>query len=378
MPPAADTVGRVMLRRLMDVALASAAWLICWYAAVEATGFQEPVSLTVLTVVLLGAPLLVRRRWPIAGALVLGVTASLALAFGIVPDYASTGPLAAVAAMLFTVGLYVPVRRSRKVATATTAILLVGTVAADVSTDGPGLAGAAFAALVCASSWVLGWTLRERQRQAQLAIERATEQAVTDERLRIAREMHDIVGHSLSLIAVKASIANHVATLRPEELPAALSVIEATSKQALVELRRSVGELRTEPDFTPPPKLGDLSVLAERATTGGVVVSLKVRGGDDAPESVVLAAYRIVQESLTNVVRHAAPAKCDVEVAADGRQLRVEVIDNGTRRPATAGNGTGLAGMRERVAAHGGSFAAGPRPAGGFTVVATLPYGDAQ
>ncbi|GAA0463443.1 two-component sensor histidine kinase [Paractinoplanes deccanensis] len=361
----------------MDVALASAAWLICWAAAIEATGFHEPVSLTVLTVVLLGAPLLVRRQWPIAGTLVISVTASLALAVGIVPDYASTGPLVAVAAMLYTVGVHVPKRRSVQTALVTTFILLVGTVIADVSSDGPGIAGTAFAALVCAASWVLGWTLRERHRQAELSAARATERAVTEERLRIAREMHDVIGHSLSLIAVKAAVANHVAEKRPEELPAALAVIEATSRQALEELRRSVGELRTEADFAAPRALGDLSHLVDRAASAGVAVSLDVRGGEDAPESVVLAAYRIVQESLTNVVRHAAPASCRVDVAAVDGQLRIEVADDGNRRSGPSRDGMGIAGMRERVTAHGGSFSAGPCPGGGFAVVATLPYGGA-
>ncbi|XVV15995.1 sensor histidine kinase [Actinoplanes sp. CA-131856] len=368
----------MILRRLMDVALAAAAWLICLYAAAEDGSYHEPPWLTFLTATLLSVPLLVNQRWPVGGTLVVGVAAGGALAFGIVPDFASTGPLFAMAVMLFALGVYVGGRRSIITASVATAVLLIGTVVADISADGPGLAGTAFAALICAASWALGWTLRERRRQAELAVARATERAVSAERLRIAREMHDIVGHSLSLIAVKASIANHVAQQRPEELPAALAVIEATSKQALEELRRSVGELRTEPEFAAPPVLGDLSHLADRAASAGVVVSLAVRGGEDAPEGVVLAAYRIVQESLTNVVKHAAPAKCRVDVAGSDGQLRIEVADDGTRRPAPAGDGMGLAGMRERVAAYGGSFTAGPRKAGGFEVVATLRYGGSR
>ncbi|MEU8817482.1 sensor histidine kinase [Actinoplanes sp. NPDC048796] len=373
--PAVDNVGGVILRRLMDVALAAAAWLICLYAAAEDGSHHEPPWLTFSTATLLSVPLLVRRPWPVAATLVVGVSAGGALATGVVPDFASAGPLFAVAVMLFTLGLYAAAPWSIRVAAATTIVLLIGTVAADISADGPGLAGTVFAALICATSWALGWTLRERRRQARLAVVRATERAVSEERLRIAREMHDIIGHSLSLIAVKAAIANHVAQQRPQEVPAALAVIEATSKQALEELRRSVGELRTAPDFTAPPALRDLTQLADQAASAGVAVSLEVRGGDDAPDGVVLAAYRIVQESLTNVVKHAAPAKCRVDVAASDGQLRIEVADDGTRRPAPARDGMGLAGMRERVAAYGGSFKAGPRSAGGFAVVATLPYG---
>ena len=229
--------------------------------------------------------------------------------------------------------------------------------------------------MVCGSAWLVGWALRERRRHADQVAARRTERAEAEERLRIAREMHDIVGHSLSLIAVQASVANHVARRRPEEAGAALAVIESTSRSALAELRRSVGALRTDPEFAAPPALGDLAALADRAGAAGVTVRLEVAGGDDAPEGVVAAAYRIVQESLTNVVKHAAPASCTVEVTGDGDRLRIEVTDDGARRRPPAPDGAGLAGMRERVAAYGGFFSAGPRTGGGFAVVATLPYG---
>lgn len=369
-------------QRALDVALATAACLICWYAASEsplppASGVREPAWITVLTGVALGAPLVVRRRWPIGSALTVGVAAGLALATGIVPDYASAGPLVAAGAVLYALGLRVPGRCGLAVALVTGGLLLAGTTTGEASADGPGLAAAGFAGLVCATSWALGWTLRERRRHAEMTATQTTARAVAEERWRIAREVHDIVGHSLSLIAVKAAVANHVARQRPEEAGAALQVIESASRTALAELRRSLGTLRTEPQFAPSPTLGDLAGLAERAGSAGVSVRLDVRGGEDAPEVVVLAAYRIVQESLTNVVKHAAPAVCRVDVFGGDGRLQIEITDDGMRRPAPTADGAGLAGMRERVSAHGGAFSAGPHADGGFAVVATLPYGSA-
>jgi signal transduction histidine kinase len=258
------------------------------------------------------------------------------------------------------------------------------TVLADDSADGPGQIEVAFAALVLGACWLLGWTLRERRAHAARVAEQATTQAVTEERLRIAREIHDIIGHSLTVIAVKSAIGSHVAAERPAEAGAALEVIAATSRSALTELRRAVGALRTEPDFAPAPTLSDLRQLADRAVEAGVAVRLDVRGDCDVPDGVALAAVRIVQESLTNVVKHAGPTSCRIDVVGTPGQLRVEVTDDGApgRRPThdaapsrrPAHDGTGLTGMRERVALHAGVLTAGPQDHGGFQVLATLPY----
>lgn len=355
---------------MLDLLIAASAGLLCWFAAVESPG---PGWRAVLTGVALGAPLILRRRWPGTVAVTIGAAAGIALATGIVADYASPALMVAAGVAVYTAGLQVPGRRGAVFALVATAPVLAGMASA--AADGPGLGGIAFVVLVCGASWAVGWTLRERRRQFEQTAAQSTARAVAEERLRIAREMHDAVGHSLSLIAVQAAVANHVARQRPEEAVAALEVIESASKGALAELRRTVGALRTEPDFGVPPTLQELGKLADRAESAGVTVRLDVRGGDDLPEPVALAAYRIVQESLTNVMRHAAPAECRVDVESTGDRLRIEVTDDGTRRPPPAPDGTGLAGMRERVAAYGGTFDAGPRSGGGFTVVATLPYG---
>ncbi|MCP9955830.1 histidine kinase [Actinomadura madurae] len=181
----------------------------------------------------------------------------------------------------------------------------------------------------------------------------------------------------MSLIAVKAGVAVHVAEARPEEALDALRVIEATSRSSLAEMRHLLGVLRTgaaDAELTPSPGLADLSGLADRAAMAGVHVDLDVDTGD-LPDGVALSAYRIVQEAITNVVKHAAPARCRVRVEADGVRMRIDVTDDGPGvRVLPGGDGHGLIGMRERVMMYGGDFTAGPRPEGGFAVSAAFPY----
>ena len=363
-------------RWLFDAALTAAVVTTCLFAVAEApdTGPQEPAWLTLLASLALGLPLLLRRRLPLSSAAVVLVTSASCLVTGLVPDYAFPGPLVAASIALYSVGAAVPGRRAVVALLAGAALVATATVTAEDSADGPGAVGVAFVVLVLGASWLLGWTLRERRAYAARALEQATTQAVTEERLRIAREIHDIVGHSLTVIAVKSAIGSHVAAQRPAEAGAALDVIAATSRSALTELRRAVGALRTEPDFAPPPTLTDLRRLADQAEAAGVAVRLDVRGDCAVPDSVALAAVRIVQESLTNVVKHAGPTSCRIDVVGSPGELRVEVTNDGApgRRPAT--DGAGLTGMRERVALHAGALTAGPRDHGGFHVLATLPY----
>ena len=321
---------------------------------------------------------------PLPAAAVVALATALFLATDLVPDYAAPGPMVAAGIAFYTAGLTVPGRRSVVALAAGTAVIVAGTLLAGDSPTGPGRSLIAFAALVLGSCWLVGWTLRERRARAVQAAAQATLQAVTEERLRIAREIHDIVGHSLTVIAVKSAIGSHVAAERPAEAGAALDLIAATSRSALTELRRAVGALRTDPgseppepgpaDLRPAPTLAELQRLADRAVEAGVTVRLEVRGDCEVPDGVALAAVRIVQESLTNVVKHAGPVSCRVEVVGTPGELRVEVTDDGPllRRPAT--DGAGLTGMRERAALHAGVLTAGPREHGGFQVVATLPY----
>lgn len=226
---------------------------------------------------------------------------------------------------------------------------------------------AAIVWLVLGGGWTAGFAVRaHRARQADQAARR-TEHAIAEERLRIARELHDIVSHSLSLIAVKAGVAGHVAQRRPEEAVDALRVIEQTSRAAMTEMRRTLGVLRTDSataPLSPAPDLDALDRLADQARQAGVEVELDVRVPDAGlPAGITLAVHRIVQESLTNVVKHAAPARCRVTVEVDLREVRIDVTDDGVRGADTERvGGHGLVGMRERAMMYGGTFSAGPRP----------------
>ena len=211
------------------------------------------------------------------------------------------------------------------------------------------------------------------------------DRAVTDERLRIARELHDVVAHTMSVVAVHAGTGRMVADEDPAAAREALATIETTTRAALVEMRRMLGILRgydSEGPGTrvPAPGLGDLDALVAEVVRSGVTVEVRVEGDrTDVPAGVDLAAYRIVQEALTNVIKHAGRVKATVAVRYSGDAVTVEVDDEGPaghESPRTpAANGHGLVGMRERVAAYQGDLEVGPGPIGGFHVAARLPFG---
>jgi signal transduction histidine kinase len=209
-------------------------------------------------------------------------------------------------------------------------------------------------------------------------------QAVGQERLRIARELHDVVAHSMSVIAVQAGVAHHVIDSRPELARQALATVETNTRAALVEMRRLLGVLRQgdEPSasLTPAPSLTDVPARVQQLAQAGLAVELRVDGRPDGvPEGVDLSAYRIVQEGLTNVLRHGGPS-AQVSIGYPGSAVVIEICDQGPRGRARSGEngpGHGLIGMRERVAVFGGRLAAGPQPGGGFRVSATLPFAPA-
>ncbi|MFF3438658.1 sensor histidine kinase [Streptosporangium sp. NPDC002721] len=326
-------------------------------------------------------PLAVRRLWPLTVFCAVLATSLLSLVLlGTVHDR-----FAAAAFALYLVALTRPRPRREPTiaigACGAVAVLLLsaaGTPASAPGVVGPLLVGVAF----MGGAWIAGRAVRERRAYTARAAEELAGRAVAEERLRIARELHDVVAHSMSLIAVKAGIANHVAAVRPGEATDALRVIETTSRSALAEMRQLLGVLRSDldapPALAPSPGLAGLTGLAERASTAGVRVELDVRAAG-LPEGVELSVHRIVQEALTNVVRHAAPARCRVSVEASGGEVRVEVADDGRgERTPPGGPGHGLIGMRERVVMYGGSFTAGRHPEGGFRVSARIPYGEAR
>jgi signal transduction histidine kinase len=247
-------------------------------------------------------------------------------------------------------------------------------------------------ALIIGAAWLLGHfvgdrrvyaaRLEERTAELEQAREELARRAVAEERLRLARELHDVVAHSMSVIAVQSGVGAHVAESRPEEVGKALAAIEATSRATLEELRRLLGVLRQDSEsqasLAPVPGLADLEGLLAEVAKAGLAVRLRVEGTPSAlPAGVDLSAYRIVQEALTNVVKHAGPAQAQVTIGYRDRDVTVEVTDDGRGAAAPAGDGGGtghgLVGMRERVAAFAGDLETGPRPGGGFRVAARLP-----
>lgn len=202
-----------------------------------------------------------------------------------------------------------------------------------------------------------------------------------EERLRVARELHDVVAHTLSVIAVQAGVANHVAGQRPHEARRALTSIEQISREALGEMRALLGVLRADGDAprlpavppAPIPGLADLATLAARSAETGLRVDLEISGArPEVAAGVQLAVYRVVQEALTNVIKHAAADHARVRVDYRDDAVAVEITDRGAGAGAVT-DGHGIAGMRERAGVYGGHVEAGPREGGGFRVYATFP-----
>ena len=217
------------------------------------------------------------------------------------------------------------------------------------------------------------WTQRSREEEAR--------RRMVEERLRIAREMHDVIGHSLAVISLQAGVAEHFLSSRPEEARKAVTAIRGVSKQALTELRTELAALRGEglvgADRRPTPGLSAVPALAAQMRDAGLVIDLDLPQGDyEIPEIVSAAAYRIVQELLTNVARHAGGgAMAMVRAVLQPDRLELEIVDDGIGLSEPSGEGGGLQGMRERAAALAGAFSAGRRPEGGFRVWASLPLG---
>jgi signal transduction histidine kinase len=246
-------------------------------------------------------------------------------------------------------------------------------------------------ALTLAVAWLAGETLRarrarwaeleERARRLEREREERARQAVTVERLRIARELHDVVAHAMSVIAVQAGVANHLLDERPELARPALSTVESAARSALVEMRRLLGVLRQPGDPTEPlvatPGLAELPALVAQFERAGLTVRVTVVGQtSELPDGIDLSAYRIVQEGLTNVLRHGGPV-AELTLTCLGTGAAVEIRDDGRPNPpSSTADGHGLIGIRERVAVFGGEFVA-QREAGGFRLRATLPAGGA-
>jgi signal transduction histidine kinase len=239
----------------------------------------------------------------------------------------------------------------------------------------------------------VGWAVQSRRLRLEAAEERAEllereqeeerARALAQERLHIAQELHDVMAHSMSVIAVQAGVGMHVVDRDPAEAKKVLENISTTSRSTLGELRRMLGVLRDDDGgtaYAPAPGLGDIDRLAREVTDAGVPVKVTMEGSVvDLPPGIDLTGYRIVQEALTNVLKHAGPSRAWVCVTNDDRALHIEVRDDGRGvNGRSGGTGHGLTGMRERVAVYGGELRAGPIPGGGFMVSAELPYGETE
>ncbi|GGK98153.1 hypothetical protein Ppa06_66590 [Planomonospora parontospora subsp. parontospora] len=264
-------------------------------------------------------------------------------------------------------------------------------VAVTVSVTGPPGAGdVAVALLMAVAAGGAGVAVRRHRRLAVRARELAVQaeergellarEAVTEERVRIARELHDVVAHSVSVMVMQAGAARLMLDPGQAAQREALTVVEETGREAVEELRRMVGLLRTGPDgegLAPQPGLARLDDLVEQVRAAGLEVALSVEGvPSPLPTGLDLSAYRIVQEALANTLRHAGPTRSEVTVAYRPRMLCLDIVDEGPRdgrAPAPAGTGHGLIGMRERVALFHGRLSAGPLPEGGYGVRVSLP-----
>ncbi|MFD7862352.1 sensor histidine kinase [Streptomyces sp. NPDC059783] len=341
------------------------------------------VQLVSWTLAVRGAVLLERRPLPaLALVLAAGALATMPLSVAEIP----LAQFLAADAALYFIAARLP-RRTAALALA----LALGTLLVFLTVRGLmgwplGTSAELVVALTAVVAWLVGRSAFETRRHGEALAARATAQAVVEERLRIAREMHDMVAHSVGIIALQAGAAARVVHTRPDAAREAMSAVETAGRETLSGLRRLLVALResgpegghgAERDASPlrPAEgLDDLDRLAAATTSAGVRVELTRRGERrPLPPDIELSAFRIVQESVTNVVRHAAADACLVSVDYGPEELTVQVTDRGRGTGATAPPGFGLAGMRERVALLHGEFSAAPLAEGGFRVTARLP-----
>jgi signal transduction histidine kinase len=328
------------------------------------------------------------RNWPLA---LLGV-ATVALGFSIASKIVPL-PLAV---LVMLAAYFVGLRLLRPVsirAVVVAAVAIGGALGyAGLARKGAPVAGMAIQSLVpLVAAWFVGDAVAVRRRYQEGLAEQAerdqaaeTERArqeIRDQRVRIAQDLHDVVAHTLAVITVQAGVGRRLMAKRPEEASNALESIEAIGRTAQEELRVVLGLLREEgvstPPLTPAPRLVDLKELAETVRSPGSEVELRMSGVDRRlSPALELSLYRVVQEALTNVMKHAPGAAVTVELAVSDNLVRVEILDDGGPREArttTQPAGHGIVGMRERVGAFGGSLVASPRPGRGFKVVAEVP-----
>ncbi|HUR03861.1 MAG TPA: histidine kinase [Nonomuraea sp.] len=369
------------MRTLSAGTIVSLAVVIVVLAGTVATSFLKPGltpnALDVLLPLAAGAGVLARQRYPVAALIVVLVAVALyypfarldgpmiVLAFVVLYTAAELGHLAAAiaagAAALLAMG--VGETGATRHMDDSMFLMIAGWVVAAVASGGVTRNRRAY--------------LREVERRVLDALHSKEEEArlrASEERLRIARELHDVLGHNISMINVQAAAALHGLKKRPEAAEAALRTIKETSKETLRELRTTLGVLRQVDEGAPTAPADSLARMEALVAATGLDVRTELSGRlDEVPTEVDLAATRIIREALTNVSRHSGTAEARLSVTNQSGHIVIRVEDDGPGATFADGSGFGLQGMRERATALGGTLEAGPRPDGGFLVVADLP-----
>lgn len=371
---------RLRLPHWIAIDAAAAVVFLIFYGSLPASQSDRlPIAVGYVLVVAATLPIAVRRVWPLLAFVVVlaaDVTAVVVQLFA--------APTPTVAVVIYTVAFLAP----RRVAVGALAVALLADVLLAVPLPWlpwlPGAGGTAVpAATLTLAGWCLGIAARSQREYVRARLADEADRVAAEERLRIARELHDVVANGMSLIALQAGVAGYVVDTRPDVVRSALASIEETSRASLTELRQMLPTLRggsstgggTAMDVA--PGLADLPALVERSRAAGLAVTLRVGGTPHpVPTGMGLSAYRIVQEALTNITKHARATTATVDVEHGPTALVVTVTDDGAGPVTSTPAGHGLLGMRERVAVYGGTLTAGPAdpPAPGFRVRAEIPW----
>jgi signal transduction histidine kinase len=367
--------------RVWDVLLAGTLTLLTLAELVRAEDISAPIWAGAIAV---SGSMAFRRTQPLGAGVVWLAGIVVMVAFGSSPA-ALTAPFLT----LFILPYAASQRLERRPALAVLGMLWIGVLLVYLAEDDRIWGDLFFPGMFATGFWAAGRLVRSRSRltaelheaaiRAAEAQEAATERAAAEERRRIAREMHDVVAHSVSMMVVQAGGARRILDREPHRAVAAAELIERTGREALTEMRRLLGVFHADDAaaaYAPQPSLREVAALVERARAAGVPVTLAVEGTrPELPAGVDLAAYRVVQEALTNVVKHSGGAATEVRVRYGPAAVEVTVADRGggTMTTRLEGGGHGLAGMRERVRVYGGELHAGRRRGGGFEVRAVLP-----
>jgi signal transduction histidine kinase len=367
--------------RAADIAIAAGTVVIGTVDLATHEHLTGPLWLNLIALFVLAAAFGLRRMFPLGAALTFltyGTLTSLLLE----PVAEQVAPFFGLLLMPYALGAY-----SHGPRMVVGLAAMIATPAAVELAEGNADAGdLTFLPMLCVASWLAGRAVRSRTQlaaemheatlRAQEAREQETQRAVADERRRIAREMHDIVAHSVSVMVVQAGGARRILSKDPDRAVAAAREIENTGRSALAEMRRMLGVLQSQAaaERAPQPGMAGLAGLVERARAAGQPVELRVEGDKrELPVGIDLTAYRVVQEALTNSIKYAAGAETDVCVRWLDDALELSVSDSGGWSAVINGGGHGLVGMQERVRVYGGEVTTGPRAGGGFEVKARIP-----